>query len=205
MFTHFVAVANYTPDVKDLLWAIERGAAFICKPQQTGIDMVIPMVLDHDQRLGPANIGAILVQVKAAQTTANYPAVATSMMTVERAGMSYPSNTPYLALFMSLGHKKAIMETANYVQHMMKGQQRVRAPPSMWDGSHSQQISMALLSLSEEVYREDKAILQTLSHILSSGAPTVPPLPDDRIALTGLLPGRLKLSQKELAAIEHDG
>ncbi|KAL7747892.1 hypothetical protein RI367_006639 [Sorochytrium milnesiophthora] len=87
MFTHFAAIADYTPDVKDLLWAIERGAAFICEPKQTGIDMVIPMVLDHDQRLGPRNIGAILVQVKAAQRTANYPAVATSLMTVERAGM----------------------------------------------------------------------------------------------------------------------
>lgn len=62
-FNHFVKVeSTKVLDQAYLTALLCRGAAVVCKPNQRGVDLVIP-VLFHDS-LQPCNVSAILVQVK---------------------------------------------------------------------------------------------------------------------------------------------
>lgn len=62
-FNHFLKVEDYAVISQDHLWYImSRGAAVICKNNQRGIDLLIPMVMGRT--LQPKTMTAILVQVK---------------------------------------------------------------------------------------------------------------------------------------------
>eukprot|EP00743_Colponemidia_sp_Colp-15_P003175 GILK01003430.1.p1 GENE.GILK01003430.1~~GILK01003430.1.p1 ORF type:complete len:1113 (+),score=138.28 GILK01003430.1:63-3401(+) len=97
-FTHFEFLDFVPP--KDLLReALYRCAALICKKNAPAIDLVIPLLLKS------GTVSAIVVQVKNHQTQFDnkWPDSATVDMTLDAAATDFPSDTPYVSLYMQLG------------------------------------------------------------------------------------------------------
>ena len=64
-FTHFARWGPHTPlDRMGLLFCFLRHAAIICKVNQEGVDIVIPVLIRKDGDIGVDNMTAILIQVK---------------------------------------------------------------------------------------------------------------------------------------------
>jgi hypothetical protein len=54
-FTHYIG-CNYTPTLADLAEFFKRGAAVLCKTNQAGVDMIIPVLLPTDTFSYPASL-----------------------------------------------------------------------------------------------------------------------------------------------------
>jgi hypothetical protein len=105
-FNHFVAI-TYTPHPRHILEALKRGTAFVCKRNQQGSDLIIPLVLDigiHDP-ITLDNISYVLVSVKNYQksTDTNYSNNATSMNSPSNVGIEQLPTLPFLSLYMQFG------------------------------------------------------------------------------------------------------
>ena len=103
-FNHFVSI-TYTPSRKQLLKFLERGAAVLCKHNQCGVDIIIPVLLDPEGRMNINNITYILVQVKNWRHTPSQHQVqeASRMkLSPEFAGITTQHLLPYLSLYLQL-------------------------------------------------------------------------------------------------------
>ncbi|CAG8483098.1 5278_t:CDS:2 [Paraglomus brasilianum] len=95
---------------------LEQGAAVLCKHNQCGVDIIIPVLLDPEGRMNINNITYILVQVKNWRHTPSQRQVqeASRMkLSPEFAGITTQHLLPYLSLYLQLGDEKC---TAHVVE-----------------------------------------------------------------------------------------
>jgi hypothetical protein len=98
-FTHFVYV-TYTPTLDQIRAAFRQCAAIICKNNQKGIDIILPVLL------ASGTITFILIQVKCHSDMNHKHEKAESSITPERAGIVSKDNVfspPFLGIHMELG------------------------------------------------------------------------------------------------------
>ncbi|CAG8663694.1 4240_t:CDS:2, partial [Paraglomus brasilianum] len=92
---------------RHILEALKHGTAFVCKQNQQGTDLIIPLVLDigiHDP-ITLDNISYVLVSVKNYQksTDTNYSNNATSMNLPSNVRTEQLSTLLFLSLYMQFG------------------------------------------------------------------------------------------------------
>ena len=81
-------------------------AAVLCKRNQTGIDMILPLFSgSEDDDLSPDKFSYMLIQIKnhkGKKVDSDFPNSATSLLTPVYTGLEEPY-LPFLSLYMSLG------------------------------------------------------------------------------------------------------
>jgi len=104
-FTHFIQT---TDDVHvDLAWkALCRGAAIICNHAQEAVDLVIPVVLDRDNRMAKEEISAIFIKCKL-QAGCSSPTLDTDVDSIRFFGSG---RVPYIVVTMDLGKDQEEVE-----------------------------------------------------------------------------------------------
>ncbi|KAG9292749.1 hypothetical protein G9A89_002673 [Geosiphon pyriformis] len=118
-FNHFVAI-TYTPRPRHILEALKRGTAFVCKRNQQGTDLIIPLVMNigiHGH-MSLENISYVLVSVKNYQKSAdnNYFNNATSMNSPSNVRIEQLPTLPFLSLYMQFGKVAGVDEEYNIPQ-----------------------------------------------------------------------------------------
>ncbi|KAG9294936.1 hypothetical protein G9A89_003969 [Geosiphon pyriformis] len=116
-FNHFIAI-TYTPPPEHILAALKRGTAFVCKRNQQGTDLIIPLVMDigiHDL-MTLDNISYVLVSVKNYQKSKdiNYFNNATSINYPSNVGIEQLPTLPFLSLYMQFSTNLAGVDEEYY-------------------------------------------------------------------------------------------
>src|SRR5438132_2746844 len=106
-FNHFIQ-CTYTPTRMQLVEFFCRCAAVLCKRNQTGVDIILPLFSGtEDDDLAPARFSYVLIQIKnhkGKRVDSNFPNSAASMLTPVYAELEYEKPyLPFLSLYMSLG------------------------------------------------------------------------------------------------------
>jgi len=105
-FTHFIRVM-YTPSRQQLLEFFRRGAAVICKRNQVGVDLILPLLIGigEDEEFSHEHVTYVLIQVKNYQSgnDPSYPMTATSLLSPDNAGIEEVATKSFIALYMQLG------------------------------------------------------------------------------------------------------
>jgi len=100
LITHFIHI-TYVPNKQDLAKAMRRGAAIICKRNQEGADLLIPILF------ATGKISVIIIQIKNVKRKydGGWPDSATTKVTKEYVlgAECLDSNVPYLSIYMNLG------------------------------------------------------------------------------------------------------
>ncbi|KAG9286641.1 hypothetical protein G9A89_007768 [Geosiphon pyriformis] len=116
-FTHFIPV-TYTPNQTQLRTLFIRFAAVICKRNQAGVDLIIPVLLDWDgsSPISVDSMSYFLIQVKnwSKVYDAHWPSSATSKLSREfvyKDKTTEENQNPYLSLYLQLGAPKPELES----------------------------------------------------------------------------------------------
>ncbi|KAG9297278.1 hypothetical protein G9A89_009960 [Geosiphon pyriformis] len=116
-FTHFIPV-TYTPNQTQLRTLFIRFAAVICKRNQAGVDLIIPVLLDWDgsSPISVDSMSYFLIQVKnwSKVYDAHWPSSATSKLSREfvyKGKTTEENQNPYLSLYLQLGAPEPALES----------------------------------------------------------------------------------------------
>jgi len=140
-FTHFIQT---TDDVHlDLAWtALCRGAATICNHAQQAVDLVIPVVLNRDNRMAKEDITAIFIKCKL-QAGHSSPTLDTDVDSIRFFG---PGRVPYITVTMDLGRDQGGVEYPP-----ARPVRSTKEPPNTLGDIH-QRYSIAIRGCSNRVY-----------------------------------------------------
>ncbi|KAG9290814.1 hypothetical protein G9A89_010962 [Geosiphon pyriformis] len=116
-FTHFIPV-TYTPNQTQLRTLFIRFAAVICKRNQAGVDLIIPVLLDWDgsSPISVDSMSYFLIQVKnwSKVYDAHWPSSATSKLSREfvyKGKTTEENQNPYLSLYLQLGAPEPALDS----------------------------------------------------------------------------------------------
>lgn len=109
-FTHFIPL-TYTPTQIELRSLFIRFAAVICKRNQAGVDLILPVLLDWDgsNTISLNSMSYFLIQIKNWNQfyDDDWPASATSKLSKEYvfkgSSITEEKSNPYLSLYLQLG------------------------------------------------------------------------------------------------------
>jgi len=96
-FTHFISVI-YTPRQDQLHHFLQRGAAVSCRRNQSGVDIIIPVLLNDGK------VTYILIQVCNYTVSDSKYKHASQFVSPTYAGIEGEPQAAYLSLYMQLGY-----------------------------------------------------------------------------------------------------
>jgi hypothetical protein len=136
-FTHFIKWGDESSfDPEAALHAYLRSAAIICRNNAKAVDVIIPIVLDHRERLTPSNMTCMFVQFKNGQTAESRAKTSIFVEDLSYFPRKRDESRIYLAVVMELGLARppswlAKVHTQDQSLPAQKQRQATAKPPDL--------------------------------------------------------------------------